>query len=383
MTFTLEPIKLSPKQSGVDFGIIVNDLDLEKISSEDFDKLFNAVYTYQVVVVRNQGHVSPQTQYELTKRFDPQNIDIYGHGSMHRANESVISRDISPLPKVPQVQLLGHGLVRNHYGFEEKRLIHPSHTVFHKDCLTKEEMEAGQTRFYRWHMDAALYKLNPPKVTTLFSLKNPEARRELVRYDDGTGDQLDVQLGTTAFISGQKAFEILPQELKELAFKTKVKYAAHPYLWISKAKAHSTGLGMVSEGKELGKDELPEIVEEDIKIYPMLWKNPVTDKIHLQVHPAAVEDLIIDGKPVGDLKKVRELLYRIQRPSISPQNVYAHEWKDGDFVIFHNRGLLHSVVGSLRDTDERLFHQCNIASAEEPIPVTEADFAPYIIQTSV
>ncbi|CEG82602.1 hypothetical protein RMATCC62417_16652 [Rhizopus microsporus] len=377
MTFTIEPIVPSAKQSGVDFGAVINDLDLEKITPEDFDKLYEAVYTYQVIVVRNQGHVTPHTQYELTKRFDPQNIDMYGHGGMYRASESVIARDISPLPVQPQVQLLGNGIVRNHCGIDERKLVHPSHTVFHKIPLTKEQMDAGYTRFYRWHMDAALYKLNPPKVTTLFGIKNPSSRREIVRYDDGTGDELEVQLGTTAFISGQKAFEILSPEMKELAFKTQVKYAAHPYVWISKAKAHSTGLGMVSEGKELPKEELPPIDEKDIKIYPMLWKNPVTNKVHLQVHPAAVEDLIIDGKPVGDLEKVREILYKIQRPGISPENVYAHEWKDGDFVIFHNRGVLHSVVGSLTEDDFRLFHQCNIASADEPVPVTEQDFAPY------
>lgn len=131
------------------------------------------MYTHQVVVVRNQGHVKPETQYELTKRFDPQNIDLYGHGSMHRSTESVIARDISPLPAVPQVQLLGHGVVKNHYGIEERKLTHPSHTVFHQTSLSPEERESGLTRFYRWHMDAALYKLNPPKVTTLFGIKNP------------------------------------------------------------------------------------------------------------------------------------------------------------------------------------------------------------------
>ncbi|CAO3609061.1 unnamed protein product [Mucor hiemalis] len=301
---------------------------------------------------------------------------------MHKSAESVIARDISPLPAVPQVQLLGNGVVKNHYGIEERKLTHPSHTVFHQTQLSKDEMEAGLTRFYRWHMDAALYKLNPPKVTTLFGIKNPESRRETVVYNDGTDDKLEVQLGTTAFISGQRAFEILPQELKELAFKTKVKYAAHPYLWMSKAKSRPTGLGMVSEGKELSKEELPPVEEENVKIYPMLWKNPVTKKIHLQVHPSAVEDLIIDGKPVGDLEKVRELLYKIQRPAISPENVFAHEWEDGDFVIFHNRGLLHSVVGSLKDTDKRVFHQCNIASADDPIPATEEDFAPYLVHAS-
>ncbi|CAO3619796.1 unnamed protein product [Cunninghamella blakesleeana] len=374
MTFTIVPIKST--QPGVDFGCIISDLDLEKITDEEFAKLEEAVYTYQVVCVRGQGHVRPETQYAITKQFEPE-VDTYGHGAQHRAQQSVIARDLSPLPNVPQVQLLGHGTVRNYQGIEERKLTHPNHRVFHHTPLTDEEEQNDKTRFYRWHMDAALYKLNPPKVTTLFGIKNPEPRRQTVQYDDGTGQTLDVQLGTTAFISGQKAFEILPQDKKELAFRTKVKYAAHPYLWISKARARSTGLGMVSEGKELTKEELPPIEEEAIKIYPMLWKNPVTKKIHLQVHPAAVEDLIIDGKPVGDLNKVREILYEFQRPAINPENVYAHEWQDGDFVLFHNRGVLHSVVGCLKDTDTRIFQQCNMASASDPIPVTEEDFAPY------
>ncbi|KAJ8664028.1 hypothetical protein O0I10_000306 [Lichtheimia ornata] len=381
MTFTIEPIVPKPEQSGVDFGAMIHDLDLDKLTDEDFKKLEEAVYTYQVVVVRNQSHVSPKTQYEITKRFEPE-VDTYGHGGQHRAEQSVIARDLSPFPEVPQVQLLGHGTVRNYQGIEERKLTHPHHKVFHRDVLSQEDQDAGKTRFYRWHMDAALYKLNPPKVTSLFGFKNPEPRRETVVYDDGSGDTLDVQLGTTAFVSGQRMFELLPPDLKELAFRTKVKYAAHPYLWMSKAKARSTGLGMVSEGKELKPEELPPVDEKAVKIYPMLWKNPVTGKIHFQVHPAAVEDLIIDGKPMGDLEKVREFLYKMQRPGINPENVLAHEWKDGDMVFFHNRGLLHSVVGCLRDDDVRIFHQCNMASAQDPIPVTEEDFAPYRTQAS-
>lgn len=90
--------------------------------------------------------------------------------------------------------------------------------------------------------------------------------------------------------------------------------------------------------------------------------------------------MIIDGKSVGDLEKVRDILYKMQRPAISPENVFAHEWQDGDFVIFNNRGLLHSVVGSLKETDSRVFHQCNIASADGPIAATEQDFSPYVVQ---
>ncbi|OAD66870.1 hypothetical protein PHYBLDRAFT_128417 [Phycomyces blakesleeanus NRRL 1555(-)] len=355
---------------------MINDLDLEKLTDHDFAKLEEAVYTYQVVVIRNQSHLTPETQYKITKMFDPA-MDTYGHGGMHRAKASVIARDLSPLPKVPQVQLLGNGLIKNYQGISEKLLVHPNHRVFHQTQLSTEEEAAGKTRFYRWHMDAALYRLNPPKVTSLFGFKNPGTRRQTLQYDDGSNSEIDVQLGTTAFISGQRAFEILSPELKDFCFRTKVQYAPHPYLWMSKARSRSTGLGMVSEGKELSVDELPPIDEKDIKIYPMLWKNPVTNKIHLQVHPSAVQDLITDGKRVGDLTKVREILWNIQRPSINPENVYAHEWKDGDLVIFHNRGVLHSVVGCLTPDDIRIFQQCNMASSDEPIPVTKEDFAPY------
>ena len=36
-------------------------------------------------------------------------------------------------------------------------------------------------------------------------------------------------------------------------------------------------------------------------------------------------------------------------------------------VIFHNRAVWHSVVGSLRPTDLRIYHQCNLAASEPPI----------------
>ncbi len=66
----------------------------------------------------------------------------------------------------------------------------------------REEKEKGVTRFYRWHIDAALYDLSPPRVTSLYAVKVPGGKRQVVRYDDGTGDELEVPLGTTACESG-------------------------------------------------------------------------------------------------------------------------------------------------------------------------------------
>ena len=48
------------------------------------------------------------------------------------------------------------------------------------------------------HIDAALYGLSPPKVTTLYAVKVPGGEPQVCRYDDGTGDELKVPLGGTA-----------------------------------------------------------------------------------------------------------------------------------------------------------------------------------------
>lgn len=53
------------------------------------------------------------------------------------------------------------------------------------------------TRFYRWHIDAALYKLSPPKVTTLYAVKVPEGEQQTLRYDDGSGDEIKLARGST------------------------------------------------------------------------------------------------------------------------------------------------------------------------------------------
>lgn len=149
-------------------------------------------------------------------------------------------------------------------------LKHPSHTTFHKTRVSPEDEEKGITRFYRWHIDAALYDLSPPKVTTLYGIKIPEGAPQVCRYDDGTGDELPVPLGTTAFVDGKTMFDILPKELKSLAVRTRVRYAPHPYVWMAPARALPTGLGIECDGLELPPNELPHWEESRVKDLPMV-----------------------------------------------------------------------------------------------------------------
>lgn len=209
-------------------------------------------------------------------------------------------------------------------------------------------------------------------VTTLLAVKVPSKRNQTIKYDDGSGDVItNVPLGATAFVSGEVAYDILPPHLKDFALRTMVKYAPHPYIWIKHAKALSTGLGLVSEGLELPMDELPPYDESLIRVYPMVWKNRHTGRLSLQIHGCCVLDLITDGVPMGDLTQVRARVNELMRPGIAPENVYLHVWEEGDLVIFSNRSVWHSVVGTMQPGDLRLSHQCNLAGSLPPLSNTE------------
>ncbi|RAL63155.1 hypothetical protein DID88_004235 [Monilinia fructigena] len=337
-TLDVKPLS-APENSFLDFGAEINNANLENLSEDDFNIIRNALYNYHVVVLRNQAGLSPKAQYELTRRFDP-TAETYGHGKTLDAKRSVLHPDLKTIPCQTQVQ------------------------VFHKTAIPEED-DLAFTRFYRWHIDAALYALNPPKVTSLMAVKVPAGRRQTLRYDDGTGEEMNVPLGTTAFVSGQNMYNLLSEEDKEFVRGAKVEYAPHPYIWMSSAKSRSTGLGMISDGTELPLSELPPVDEKDIKILPMCWMNPVTGNLALQIHPSAIKAIHLpNGEVMTDIKEVRELVYRLQRPAISPQFVYPHDWVEGDLVLFNNQGVLHSVVGAFSPEEKRLFRQCNMASSE-------------------
>lgn len=146
------------------------------------------------------------------------------------------------------MQLIGNGTVYNYEGIETAVLKYASHTTFPKNLVSSGDEAAGFTRFYRWHMDTALYDLSPPKVTTLYGIRVSRGPKQICHYDDGTGDALPVPLGTTVFVSGKTMFDIFPRELQSVAVRARVRYAPHPFEWMKLAAAHGMGLTVESEG---------------------------------------------------------------------------------------------------------------------------------------
>ncbi|KAI5960677.1 uncharacterized protein KGF55_004570 [Candida pseudojiufengensis] len=358
------------------------------LNDEDFQTLKEAVETNLVVIIPDQAKLLPKSQYILTKRFDPSIPEPketngganYGHGKEFRHDKSVLKKDGCSVKTQPQVQILGQGKFEadeegNENG-EAINLTHPSHTTFHHTPLTEKQIKDNkQTRFYRWHIDSALYELSPPMVTTLLGIKVPPTTQyQTIKYEDD-GSELKLTQGATCFISGAQAFQGLSEEDKQFALNTTVEYAPHPYIFISPAGATWDGLTMVSEGKEMDFNDLPDWEESKVKKLPMVWTNPTTKEHHLQVHGCCLYKLHTKGGKTLDLKESREKVHQLMRPAISPEKVLAHSWKQGDLVLFFNRGVWHSVTGEFKglgndgQDERRLMHQCNIASGVDPVTV--------------
>src|SRR3954465_14677451 len=106
-TLQIRPLEPASGQR-VDFGAEIAASELPSLNDEDFQALSRAVLTYQVVVVRGQDRLTPQQQYELTRRFDP-TVQTYGHGhDKDLLKKSVLVQDLISIPEVPQVQLIGN-----------------------------------------------------------------------------------------------------------------------------------------------------------------------------------------------------------------------------------------------------------------------------------
>jgi alpha-ketoglutarate-dependent taurine dioxygenase len=102
------------------------------------------------------------------------------------------------------------------------------------------------------------------------------------------------------------------------------------------------------------------------------------DRPFLQVHGCCVYKLTTRNPTTGkatvmdDVEKVREVVHNTQKKIYAAENIYAHRWQEGDVVIFHNRGVMHSITGQLakykEEDKKRMLWQCTMTSTTPPKP---------------
>ena len=127
-----------------------------------------------------------------------------------------------------------------------------SHRYFHlPPHIPVEEREAGKSRFYQVHFDAALYAIPNPRVGCLLAVRTPKGPDVTVQWDDGTGTKMMIAPGATAMVAGSRALELLSPEIIDMVYNSRIEYVPHCFEWMS--TAHSTRLGHTLETEGLGK----------------------------------------------------------------------------------------------------------------------------------
>ncbi|KAI1339805.1 alpha-ketoglutarate dependent xanthine dioxygenase [Xylariaceae sp. FL0016] len=353
-------------------------LDPDALNDVDKESLRNGLFQHGVLVVRDQQGLDPVLMPHIGKFFDETAWDVHSGGDkMVTDAKNILSLNMGArIPRAPQVQVIGKGKFEGHEGIPELNLKHVDHTEFHETPHTASELADGLTRPYRWHMDAPLYERLPGYVTTLHSLKIPELPDQKIRFPDG--EIMPIAAGATAFFSGARAFQLLSAEEREFALNTTVRYAPRAYEWIRDCKATDDGLTIAKVGKEKNLDELPDWSWDKVHSFPMVWKNHGNGDPHLQVLGCCVYELHTTDPATGevtvmrDMAKVRETVRKLTGKIYTPENIYAHRWQEGDLIMFHNRGVLHSITGNLSKSagtdgsEKRLLWQCSMASGTAP-----------------
>lgn len=174
-----------------------------------------------------------------------------------------------------------------------------------------------------FHIDQ-IYKPNPCKGAALHAVEIPKAG------------------GDTMFSNNVRAYENLPDALKKRLQGLKA--------------THSFQYGETLKENRVQDADRPHYT------HPLVRRIPENDKRALAVCRLMTDR--IEGVPDDESRAlIEELCDRIEDPS----NVYSHEWRVGDILIWDNRCTSHART-DFPTTERRLMKRVTIGDTQPPLP---------------
>lgn len=191
------------------------------------------------------------------------------------------------------------------------------HNVNNLDADGKPSRRPKTFGSFFWHTDKSYHDI--PSLATFLHAR-----------------ELPPEGGDTEFANMYHAYETLDEAMKE-----KIANLRAIHSW--EANRRNTGNTPATE--------------EEIKVrppvaHPMVRTHPDTKRkaLYIGIHVDCVEGM--------EREESIDLLRTLYRHATQRQNVYAHQWKPGELVIWDNRCLLHRVVGNYEmDQDRRIMHR--------------------------
>jgi taurine dioxygenase len=168
----------------------------------------------------------------------------------------------------------------------------------------------------------------PPKATTLFAVALPSSG------------------GDTQYVNMHDAYDDLPEDTRQRIAGRK---AVHVYL----SKYSPRPIGNLSEESRLA---LP-----PPGIHPLVRTHPENGRKALYLNPVRMES-IIGMEDTDALTLIDELM----RHATQKKYEYRHKWRDGDWVLWDNRSVMHQANPDY-DMNERRYLYRLMLKGETPV----------------
>jgi taurine dioxygenase len=194
------------------------------------------------------------------------------------------------------------------------------------DYVSNDEIENGRRIIpgETFHTDHSNHP-RPPKATTLFAVQLPS-----------TG-------GDTQYVNMHAAYDDLPDATKKKIDGLK---AVHVY----QSKYSPRPLGQITDKS---RTELP-----PPGIHPLVCTHPENGRKALFLNPVRIES-IIGMEDKDALKLIDELMQHATQKKYE----YRHKWRNGDWVIWDNRSVMHQANPDYDMNERRYLYRLMLKGA--------------------
>ena len=190
--------------------------------------------------------------------------------------------------------------------------------------------DAGQS----WHTDMS-YSKTIAFANVLYGIKIP-------RRDGRT-------LGNTEFCNMHAAYEGLPDELKQ---RLEGKTVLHDFnkFWEMMRREKGSQRPPLTEAQRKAKPPVS---------HPLFLTHPLTLRRVLYANPGY--SVRINELPQKESDEILAFLFEHQT---HPAYRYAHQWQEGDLMLWEDIGTIHNAVADYGPDEHRLIKRCQVMATE-------------------
>ena len=288
---------LEIEPSGQDVGAEIRGLNIvEPLAAADLAALEDAFVEHQVLLFRERS-LSPRQFADFSAQF----------GQLQRHIQSAYWH-----PEVPEIVFNRN--VDDNGNFDE---------LAARRGVT-ENLRSG------WHSDTT-YNAVPAKATSVHATEVPSKG------------------GNTCFASSHRAYDLMPEQLRNRIADLKVEFALgnNP----RNKTAHYLGSKLTDEDKA-----------RPIVTHPVICQHPVSKKPAIYANPLIAVG--IQGLSDEESDEILERLYDCLHAAGAAEYRWEQEWQVADTVIWENRGgLMHTGRLDYPENERRIMIRCTIGSS--------------------